>query len=29
MLVHQAARAIARWTGTVPDVAAMKAAARP
>lgn len=28
MLVHQAARAVALWTGTVPDVAAMKAAAR-
>ncbi len=28
MLVHQAARAVALWTGTVPDVAAMEAAAR-
>lgn len=28
MLVHQAARAVALWTGTVPDVAAMDAAAR-
>jgi shikimate dehydrogenase len=28
MLVHQAARAVALWTGTAPDVAAMDAAAR-
>jgi shikimate dehydrogenase len=28
MLVHQAARAVALWTGEVPDVAAMGAAAR-
>lgn len=28
MLVHQAARAVVRWTGVVPDVAAMESAAR-
>jgi len=28
MLVHQAARAVALWTGASPDVAAMEAAAR-
>lgn len=29
MLVHQAALAVERWTGIVPDLAAMAAAARP